>query len=39
MFGRRRLEYTETEAIAQDFLAKYHPSGTLPVPVERIVEI
>jgi hypothetical protein len=36
---RKRLEYTDTEKIAQEFLEKYHPSGTLPVPVERIVEV
>ncbi|HVS38619.1 MAG TPA: ImmA/IrrE family metallo-endopeptidase [Gemmataceae bacterium] len=32
------LPYDKLRAVAEEFLAKYHPSGDIPVPIERIVE-
>ena len=33
------LTYDKIRGIAKNFLKKYHPEGTLPVPIEKIVEI
>ncbi len=33
------LTYDKIRGIAENFLQKYHPEGTLPVPIEKIVEI
>jgi len=33
------ISYEQTEKEAQSFLTKYHPSFSVPVPIERIVEI
>lgn len=32
------LPYNDLLGKAEQFLAEYHPSGTLPIPIERIVE-
>lgn len=34
-----QLSYVEIEAKAEEFLQEYNPKGTVPVPIERIVEI
>jgi len=33
------ISYEQTEKKAQEFLDKYHPSRSIPVPIEHIVEI
>lgn len=33
------LSYEDTAPIADAFLARYHPSGSIPVPLEEIVEL
>lgn len=33
-----RRSYNELRTIAADFLARYNPTGTIPVPVEDIIE-
>lgn len=33
------ISYEQSEGEAEKFLAKYHPSKTIPVPIERIVEL
>lgn len=33
-----RLSYEQIRASANDFLARYNPSGVIPVPIEEIVE-
>ena len=34
-----QLSYSEIEAKAEEFLQQYNPKGTVPVPIERIIEI
>lgn len=34
----QRIEYRESESIVRDFLDKHHPTGTIPVPIELIIE-
>jgi hypothetical protein len=33
-----RLPYDHLRTVAEEFLARYHPKRTLPIPIERIVE-
>ncbi len=33
------LSYLQIEQKAVDFLSKYHPSNTIPIPIEHIIEI
>ncbi len=35
----KQLSYGEIEDKAEEFLKKYNPSRSIPVPIERIVEI
>jgi hypothetical protein len=37
-FDPSYLTYDETRAEAEEFLDKYHPALTIPVPIEEIVE-
>jgi hypothetical protein len=32
------LAYEDLRGIAEDFLRQHHPAGTIPVPIERIIE-
>jgi len=38
-FQREILSYEALRSRADAFLAQYHPSGTIPVPIERIAEV
>jgi len=33
------ISYDDTEEAADGFLAQYHPTGTVPIPIEEIVEL
>jgi Zn-dependent peptidase ImmA (M78 family) len=37
-FSPPRLSYRQVKVIADDFLSKYHPTFSLPIPIEEIVE-
>ena len=37
-FPRRFLSYEQLRVEAAEFLARYHPTGTVPVPIESIAE-
>jgi len=33
-----RYSYRQLQQAAEDFLTRHHPGGTLPIPIEEIVE-